>query len=334
MKKTSTVLSICIFLISNNFADGEEYTPFEYAMRVGAMARLTTRVLTENDDVVTNIPIRHYYQISSYDSRSSVTNGYSDNNGLFTSEGLTTGYIYTTVETTNYYTSWNLFVASSRDPERLVNNKWLPWNPTNTIVLREIKNPIPMYVGTYSKTIPNGATLGFDLLRCSPMPPYGDGEIEDFTMTINVTTNNTKKAHEVITLTSSWTNGGFQIKKSYKDSIFKSEYNAPLSGYLSTIVSTNKHNWGKEDEGVYKEDEYMIFKTRVMVDDSGAETNAHYGKFQKNFGFSRGASLEKARFYFTYYFNPTSNCTNLEYDCMNNLFEDEDKIFPRHRSNP
>lgn len=58
----------------------------------------------------------------------------------------------------------------------MVDGKWQPWNPTNTAILKPIKNPIPMYVKSVNLGIPKyGEALGFDLKKGTWVAPYGNG---------------------------------------------------------------------------------------------------------------------------------------------------------------
>ena len=62
------------------------------------------------------------------------------------------------------------------------NGKWQPWNPTIEFVLKEKKNPIPMYVNNdqHNEPIPaRNEWCGFDMMKNAWTKPYGLGEHAD-----------------------------------------------------------------------------------------------------------------------------------------------------------
>ena len=78
------------------------------------------------------------------------------------------------------------------------------------------------------------------------------------------------------------------------------------------------------------EGEYLFFRSRVRRTVEGSE-EAHYGKIYR---FVFGESLREtnsATLRISYYFNPTPNDRNLEFDGKNNLFNPDwrDSSWPR-----
>lgn len=64
------------------------------------------------------------------------------------------------------------------------------------------------------------------------------------------------------------------------------------------------------------EREVMVFRGRAEMDPQGKIVNARYGKIYGPFKFAQGP---KKLVDFTYYFNPTPNDRNLEFDGEHNL---------------
>jgi hypothetical protein len=57
--------------------------------------------------------------------------------------------------------------------------RWIPWNPTVEVTLKEKRNPIPMYAKRLELDLPKGETVGFDCMRGEAVPPHGKGEMAD-----------------------------------------------------------------------------------------------------------------------------------------------------------
>jgi hypothetical protein len=64
------------------------------------------------------------------------------------------------------------------------------------------------------------------------------------------------------------------------------------------------------------EREIIVFRVRTEMDQQGRIVNAQYGKIYGPFKFAQGP---KKLVDFTYYFNPTPNDRNLEFDGEHNL---------------
>ena len=67
---------------------------------------------------------------------------------------------------------------------------------------------------------------------------------------------------------------------------------------------------------------YLV-RSRVVEDDGGEVISCHYSKLRNSIKVSRGAGLQASLpvIEFTYYFNPTPNDRNLEFDPEKNLFK-------------
>ena len=77
---------------------------------------------------------------------------------------------------------------------------------------------------------------------------------------------------------------------------------------------------GVSGSPVFQSNEYIAFKSRIKRDADGSIIGAHYGKFYSGIEFMRGLG-EYVGVGFLYYFNPTPNDRNLEFDGKNNLFK-------------
>ena len=107
--------------------------------------------------------------------------GITDSNGKYTASHRNDNNLLTYgVEKNGYYYSSGKFIFTDRDLIR-----WDPWNPELKIVMRKIKNPVPMYardtkMARKSIAIPVvGKKVGFDLIAYDWIAPYGAGQKAD-----------------------------------------------------------------------------------------------------------------------------------------------------------
>ena len=156
---------------------------------------------------------------------------------------------------------------------KVKDGRWLPWNPTIPVVLREIRNPTPMYVSFAGsgKTagsatpFPVNAEVGFDCRKNAWVAPYGIGEVADFTLRISSlplpkevvqeiesstkkmegATNTLQRAkyemdlrridrtYYELVISAIDKEGGFIRKSKLTNTDFVSDYMAPTNGYSS-----------------------------------------------------------------------------------------------------
>ena len=284
-------------------------------MHNGAEAKVTIEVADEIGRPVTNANARVFFRMSSGSSEGKRATGVTNAEGKFMAEGRTTDSVFIEVEKNGYYATHQQYNAASRDPERLKDGRWLPWNPTIPVVLREIRNPIPMYVKRFEGRFPNEQIVGFDCEVGDFVAPHGLGETPDFLIRTGE-----------IGLSSIDQNGGFLVLPSYSNSAFKSDYFAPENGYVtnlsSRVVVDDRNGRTKSVLYDYGDDygfsrNYLVFKSRIKRDTDGKIISANYGKFYGNFEYWRKSVK------FLYYFNPTPSDRNIEFDGTNNLFRPE-----------
>jgi len=123
---------------------------YQRALRDGAKVRATVKVISETKEVITNANVRLFFRMTYGKSAGEIIRGTSNAEGIFSAEDRTTDIVFITVEKNGYYTSRTRHVAQSTEAGRLVNGRWLPWDPTIPVILRKIENPIPMYVKSFS----------------------------------------------------------------------------------------------------------------------------------------------------------------------------------------
>ena len=309
---------------------------YQKALYYGAQAKGTLKVTHEDGTPIKNANVRAFFKFPRADKGGYTFNGLTDENGLFVVANKTAGAVYWRVEKESYYQSLaEIISAQGYDPERLKDGRWLPWNPTIPLVLRDIRNPIPMYVKRVDGKFPKNQVVGFDCEKGDFVAPHGHGEVADFTIQISGDGIDNQRWNITNSLDSVDVDGGFQVLKRHNYSGFKSEYLAPESGYATNITVSWDYLYpeGTHISGrqlVYEPDgEYLVFKSRIKRDDEGNVISANYGKMYGDFRY--GAELdgkERALLKFTYYFNPTPNDRNIEFDCKDPLFKTIDWRYP------
>lgn len=297
---------------------------FQKALRYGAKARITVKVIDEENTPIHGAFVSVYFRLSSGMSTGKTIKKKSDYEGIVQAESRTSDRIFINVSKEGYYSSSSQYKAQSRDPDRLKDNCWLPWNPTIQIVLRKIKNPIPMYVTTFTKNkIPLDTDLGFDCKYKDFIPPFGKGVIADFNIRITAITNIMYDNACQITFLPKDTDGGFIKKEKVKDSFYLSEYNAPTIGYESfSIRHTTPFHGSLPNSDTLSDNEYLIFRSRIIRDQNNLIISANYGKIYGKLDYWFSKKENGGYIAFTYYFNPNANDTNLEFtaDYRDNLF--------------
>jgi len=267
-------------------------------------------------------------------SKSQVVEGKTDKNGLFSASGATTPICGVTVKKEGYYTSGYSFeqmiLEHLDESEKGLFNRWVPWNPTVEVILKEKRNPIPMYVGGTGghKEIPIfDQPVGYDLEKNDWVAPYGDGNIKDFIFVFYVSDQNAKSWEEwscSYNLTFSNDNDGILEYFPPKDS--KSEYiwpyEAPETGYQHAITGFNSMEKNANDtyrnETTYNQERNYIFRVRTKVGSKGNIVEAKYGKI-------RGDIIQGLKTVaFGYSLNPTGT-RNLEFSGENLFTSDKNK---------
>jgi hypothetical protein len=266
--------------------------------------KVTLKVVTETGQPVTGAKARVYYLMTNEIA------GLTDSNGVFVAS--------------HHDGSENLgFQAEKRGhyPFRIMhhmgrNYKPEKWNPVQTVVLKRIIKPIPMYAKSVNLGMPIfDKPAGFDLTIGDWVGPYGKGINSD----IIFTTHREKRAENdsdyQLTVSFPKTGDGIQefTTPSYylhdRGSELLSSEEAPSNGYQPEWIQTKTRRPGKPMESNWDEYRNYYFRVRTKVDDRGNIVSAHYGKIYGDF------------MQFKYYLNPTINDRNVEFDPEQNLMK-------------
>lgn len=201
------------------------------------------------------------------------------------------------------------------------------WNVQTT--LRKKEKPIPMYAKIVELELPEQRQeIGFDFEKGDWVKPYGQGLVTDCTFIgtkfFEDRDNNTTK----VVMAFPGEGSGLLLDPAAKEeslqcSDFKTTRIAPDEGYEATREFVAKESTEDGYEGTTHEANY-VFRSRTVLDDTGKIKSCHYGKLTRAVDVQRGAGREDVNPHvrFTYYFNPTPNDRNLEFDPEQNLFKD------------
>lgn len=301
MKILNVMVITIICLFQSNYS--RAYTPPE--------AKVTAVVVDEDGHPMEGIDI-----VIGFDMGGKVR-GTTDSKGTFSASKGTTKIVAFTVIKDGYYPNYTEYHFYN-----LQNNRWLPWNPEVTLVMRKIENPVAMYARKAEIKIPEiGKEIGFDLMAYDWVEPYGKGKQADFVFKLEKRFVNEDDYDSKLIQTLPNKFNGIQLIKEDRryGSLLKLPRFAPEHGYQKMVTKYSKReSRAKPIEDDFKEDNNYIFRIRSEEKD-GKLIKAMYGKIHGDIRFyPRGKGT--AGISFKYYLNPDYT-RNLEFDPKQNLFK-------------
>jgi len=277
-------------------------------------ARFT--VLTVDED---GSPLERMSVVGGFYGQAPLASGMTDSNGLFVVDCKKAmageGGFSVNHGISGYYETH----AGVRLKE-IVGGRWEPWNPVVTAVVRQVLNPIPMYMKAVTTMFPETNRLcGFDLTKGDWVAPNGVGEHADVFFGVDRTIVSKDDFLLTFRLVFS-TNDGFQPFTAMTASAFPFPRYAPTDGYAGNY----ERQFGRRPKtGFFNTEpspaETGVYRVRTLLDERGEIKAAQYGVFDGGFQIV-GYIAEKITIKFTYYLNPTPNDRNLEFDPKRNLF--------------
>jgi hypothetical protein len=244
--------------------------------------------------------------------------GLTDTNGIFKASHLAySGILGFTAEKAGYYTT--------REPSYELGFTYdqAKWNPTQTIILRKIGNPIPMYARKMLLEFPTlDKPIGFDLVKGDWVAPYGNGSSSDFIFNAQRRFVDWQDFDSSFKLTFSNDGDGLAplTGPSKLGSALRISAIAPGGGYEPEISQFFNHTPTKRWEKSKKEDQNYYFRIRTSRDKNGNIKNAIYGKIYGDFSID-AINSKTMIVSFQYYLNPTPNDRNMEFDPKRNLMK-------------
>ena len=281
---------------------------------------IETAVLDESGAPVEGAMVRADY-LGATVSDGSVERAWTDSDGIATVTGRSVFYVMLTASKDGFYQSGTKSYA-----KEVVNGKELYPDRKVRLMLKEKRNPIPLYAKRYSGEIPVAEEwVGFDLEVGDWVSPYGRGGRSDLEFQYRGTAASYLDINAELRMRfSNPEDGLYDGSKTVSNySELKVAHEAPVNGY-----DNEEKVWrlvvGRQKPDVkYKasKSNYYFLRVRTEKGPLGEIIKSNYAKIYRDVWFSPKA-LKKgvSRLLFMYYFNPTTNDRNLEFDTNRNLF--------------
>ena len=267
--------------------------------------------------------------------RTTGANGLTDENGTILLDGSTWfNELHYGAAKAGYYRTIGLKFRF----DQASGSRWEPWNPTIEVVLKRIKNPVPMYARTVTVGIPaKDAPVSYDLEVGDWIAPYGKGNVADMTFLATGEVKDSENFRGELTVTFPGFGNGIQCVEIEKPdgSMLRMPYEAPDEGYASkwTLRSVlwmdESHRHVVERIDGSNRERNFFFRVRSVVNGDGKVVQAYYGKIHAPFTFDPRGERGLPFVSFTYFLNPDGT-RNVEFDPKRNLFKpasDRDSAF-------
>ncbi|MDQ8182069.1 carboxypeptidase-like regulatory domain-containing protein [Pelagicoccus sp. SDUM812005] len=255
--------------------------------------------------------------------------GLTDSEGLFRFTGIAYYEVFVSAEKDGYYKSREEALAYAH----VDGQKMSPNDPQVELVLKEIEDPVAMYVrANFEVTLLEmEARVGFDLMLMDWVAPYGGGKSADvfFEMRGHYEGPDDRSALLIM----SFPNEGDGVWEFQADqgsgSFLRSPQLAPTEGYIrekswsSSRIKTvdDEFNEAWSTSGEKRSDANYVLRIRTELDEEGRVEKANYAKIYGDIGFY-GYHPDGSYLYFDgLYFNPEVNDRRLEFDMKKNLLD-------------
>lgn len=200
---------------------------------------------------------------------------------------------------------------------------WQPEHTTITYILKKKNNPIAMYAKNFTdtsrKTMPgHGVNYGYDFEKGDWTSPHGKGVTTDIYFNVKYKEEENGDFDSSIEVSFPNPQDGliYFEQNQHEGSELTSDHSAPENGYQPSKILRRYMKDGKITSEINRETGNYYLRVRTKLDSEGKIVSANYAKIYGDF------------MYFTYYFNPTPNDRNIEFDPKKNLFPDEDVTRP------
>jgi len=290
---------------------GPDSPDVQAAQRNGAKAKVTLRVVDSRGNPVPDADVK----VAFFHRGLYPVDGKTDKNGFFTAKHMSGADVHFHASKEGYYRTYRNYWFYREGKPCAENGRWIPWNPTLEVVMKEKRNPIPLPMKTVSCFFPVNTSVGFDCERAQLVAPYGMGAVSD--LIVNVTGYYVAPTNYSFHLTLSSNGGGYVRYKMDTYSRMWSVYEAPAFEEFHPVLAasiTYKHDHLAEDTR-FKDDDYLVFCSRVSKGDGGEVRSSNYGKTHGGIKFNiESTRTNTAAISLSYQFNTTPNDRNLESD--------------------
>lgn len=273
----------------------------------GLLGAITLRVVDSMGNPVSGATVKGAFwnQWVSKDKRRFETD--TDVHGVVTLANKCTGDVNFSITKDGYYDSVFRYWFFKNGYNCVKEGRWIPWNPTVEVVLKEKRNP----VGVVGKdrlllAFPIRQTAGFDFESGDLVAPYGNGKNSDVSFWYDSKQDISPYCYSnrfVVTV-----EDGGAIAPMRKDSFsdFKFSYTPPDSGWISDLALGMVRTEDKVLSNVsLDKDEYWV----VSIQRGGEKRFAVISDFEFG-GSDRGTNY--CGVLLSYYLNPNPDDPNLE----------------------
>ena len=208
---------------------------------------------------------------------------YSDLNFVVKKEGF-----YETRETYDLGLSDLHKMTLDRQLER-----WKPWPAKKIVVLKHIRNPVPMYSKNVLTILPEqGKPIGYYLMKGDWVAPYGLGIISDLVINVTGVVSNIQTRFGPyrecdLQMRVTFSNKGDGIvtnsvpvhNEGYQGSLFVTDHETPADGYKNEYSFVKRKRF-KREENINVEprrSQIAYFRVRSERDGTGRLKRAYYG---------------------------------------------------------
>ena len=293
------------------------------AIQHGATGKVTFHVCDSVGNPVRDSTVFVGFYLN--DQRGNTVEGRTDENGYFTVEKLCSLDANCRITKNGYYRTNFRYYFHKAYTDCVRDGRWIPWNPTVEVVLKEKRKPIPMYAKLVEVILPEqDKPFGYDMMIGDLVKPYGTGKYGDVVLTyfFNFPKDASVESISRLIVASSTPNDGILSGSKDTWSDFNSVHEAPANGYATNLVLITRYLDRKlVEKKEVSQSNYLIVRNRTETDTEGKIIKANYGKIYGELiygGTEKNLSGGMVRLH--YYFNPAPNDRNLEFDGKNNLF--------------
>ena len=324
MQRSKTILFICLLVASG----------LAHALPT---AKITLKVIDENGLPVKGAKVAANFSVG---GSGSLDKNRTDSDGLATLSNSGIRHVEYGAHKEGYYRSGNEFDFKSISGITGF-RRWQPWNETLTLVLKKIKNPRALYIGSHkggsylspSINMPGyqkrkvydlglGEEYAYDLVVDDWVVPHGKGKHSDFIFKLTGQVTGNRESDFSLIMT--FSNDGDGIQKHDAHPIYGSRlrlpHDAPIDGYGDELIQRRASTYNHFIANDFPDDRNYFFRIRTKKDEQGNIVSALYGKIYGNIDFSAAGSISML-----YYLNPDPNDRNLESDYKKNMFPSKHK---------
>jgi len=276
-----------------------------HAVTYGAKAKITLRVADSKGVPVADALVGGGFY--NHDEKGHDFKERTNEKGEVTLEDTCVGDLNFGVMKDGYYSTGTTYWFFKNYFDCVKDGRWIPWNPTVEIVLKEMRNPIKMIKNnSLLLAFPMRENVGFDLEVGDVVAPFGAGKESDVSFYFDSWQHFNPYCYSnrfVITVG----NGG-SIATAHEDSFsaFKFAYAPPDSGWASDLTLGMVRTKDKilRDVSLGKEEYWVVAVRRGDKKRFAVVSDFEFG------GSDRGTNY--CGVLLSYYLNPNPGDTNLE----------------------